>query len=343
MRVRPFIHSAPNAVTTLSEIKRVNDWAGSSEFLGVYAYATQSGVAAFELSLGAEFWQNTATRWLFGIDYGRTQPKALNYLLKQPNTEVKVHDATRVLQRNGFTPVRDFHAKTMFTSNVNAERYAMIAGSGNFSSNGLRMSVEAGITLQASTINEFSRTIRRASSLAETLWEDAIPAEDIIEAYTESWNAAFLPAETVGEIAPDGDDLPAAFWIEAGYVTKNRGPGRAGNQIDLPRGMNRYFGFHAPDNQPINSIIVVTFLTPSGDEVARNLRLGNNHMEKITLPIPETHGFDQYDGKVLLFDRQGTNFEMTALEVDDFEKAFSHKLLDVKLMNSGRRYGCFCE
>lgn len=62
-------------------------------------------------------------------------------------------------------------------------------------------------------------------------------------------------------------------------------------------------------------------------------------MEKITLPIPETHGFDLYDGKVLVFQRTEQGFRMSALEATDFEAAFGDRLSVVMTMGSGRRYG----
>ena len=108
----------------------------------------------------------------------------------------------------------------------------------------------------------------------------------------------------------------------------------------MPRGMNRYFGFDAPDDLPVNSVIGnLTFEPPFGGPVSNNLRLGNNMMEKVSLPIPETHGFDMYDGKVLVFSPVNGRFRMWALEADDFESAFGHKLAGIKVMGSGRRYG----
>ncbi len=62
-------------------------------------------------------------------------------------------------------------------------------------------------------------------------------------------------------------------------------------------------------------------------------------MEKISLPIPETHGFDIYDGKILVFERSHDTFIMNALEAADFEAAFGDRLDDVRVMGSGRRYG----
>ena len=230
--------------------------------------------------------------------------------------------------------------KAGFLINSSEARFGMVVGSGNFSSNGLRRAAECGASFQAGTALEFKKTFRSAFTAAETLWEAATPVEDIFYLYQQRWTeSAALEAAGVDTPVPDYDEVEI-FWIEAGYVTRNRGPNKPGNQIDMPRGMNRYFGFNAPENLPVNSIIGnVTFEPPAGGRVSNNLRLGNNMMEKISLPIPETHGFDIYDGKFLVFSPQNGRFRMWALEAADFEAAFGHRLAAVRVMGSGRRYG----
>ena len=336
-----FIHSDNLSPTTLSEIGRVCGWVAPNDFLGAFAYATQSGVASFELEFGDAFWANTSSRWLFGIDYGRTQPEALRRLSQQENSEIRVVDGAWVLEQAGFVPRRDFHAKLSLISNSVDVRYGMVVGSGNFSSNGLRKSVEAGASFLCANENDYNETLAASVAIAQSLWDEATPLDSVLTIYEERWAESFagnahVDQEDGGEI--DGpEDL---FWIEAGYVTKNRGPNAAGNQIDLPRGMSRYFGFDPDDNLPVNSTIgEVTFLTPVGISVTRNIRLGNNHMEKITLPIPETHGIDIYDGKIIVFQRSVAGFLIRALEFDDFGKAFGERLSAVRVMGSGRRYG----
>jgi hypothetical protein len=340
MKIQAFVQSTAGQPSTLDELVRVHEWAGTEAFLGLYAYATQSGAAAFDLRFGDDFWENTPSRWLFGIDYGRTQPQALRFMLEQPNADVRIHDGTWVLDSGGFLPRRDFHMKAGFLTNPTDSRFGMVVGSGNFSSNGLRKATECGASLLAKTSDEYKRTFRSAFRSAEALWDDATPAEDILEQYDERWkNSAPLKPATAEVVDPDYDDVEI-FWIEAGYVTRNRGADKPGNQIDMPRGMNRYFGFNAPDNLPANSVIGnVTFKPPAGGQVSNNLRLGNNLMEKISLPIPETHGFDIYDGKVLVFAPKNGVFRMWALEAADFEATFAHRLAAVRVMGSGRRYG----
>ena len=92
MSVDLFFHESPDATTTLSEIGRLYDLVEPTMCFGLYAYATQSGLAAFDLAFGSDFWETTESKWLFGIDYGRTQPTALQRLCEKPNVEAKIYD-----------------------------------------------------------------------------------------------------------------------------------------------------------------------------------------------------------------------------------------------------------
>ena len=345
MNLTGFLHGDNEQPTTLAEMKRVYDSVVPNDFLGLYAYATQSGVSAFDLAFGGDFWSTTPSRWLFGIDYGRTQPQAIRSICEKPNTEVRIHDGDWIVGMNGFIPRRDFHAKSSFLLNEKEASAGVVIGSGNFSSNGLRKSIEAGVSVEFSDPSEVAETIGQAIKSANALWESATPVDTILAAYEASWsNSFFRNVENAPDDAEEDLEGVEMFWIEAGYITKNRGPDRPGNQIDFPRGMCRYFGFSPPADLERNSVIgTVTFSPPSGENVSQNLRLGNNLMEKISLPIPETHGFDIYDGKILVFQRENDAFVMRALEADDFESAFGDRLAGVRVMNSGRRYGCIVE
>jgi hypothetical protein len=341
LNLKTFLHRDADAPTTISEIKHVHGQVETKDFLGLYAYATHSGVALFDLELGGDFWEATPSRWVFGLDYGRTQPQALRLMSSKENVEIRIYDGAWVVNQNGFVPRRDFHAKMAILINQEDDLSGMVVGSGNFSSNGLRKSVEAGASIFIKDSNEFNSILRPALELTDLIWEQATPVAEVLDVYEERWSTSFFRRV---EENPPADEAhygeKEIFWIEAGYVTKNRGPKRPGNQIDFPRGMARYFGFNPPNDLPANSIIgQVVFEAPIGEPVSRNLRLGNNMMEKISLPIPETHGFDIYDGKILVFQRAEGRFAMRALEADDFETAFGDRLAEVRVMGSGRRYG----
>jgi hypothetical protein len=342
MDLSAFLHGDVNSPTTMSEIQRLHNQISTTDFLGLYAYATQSGAALFDLALGGTFWAATSSRWLFGIDYGRTQPQALRLMCSRQNAEIRIHDGLYVLEQSGFIPRRDFHCKMAMLMNPESELSGMVVGSGNFSSNGLRKSVEGGASVHTHGIDEFNTLLRPMVVAANKLWDMATPVGEILDGYEERWSTSFYRGVTETQPAVDVDyGARHLFWIEAGYVTKNRGPHRPGNQIDFPRGMSRYFGFTPPADLPVNSVIgPVVFEPPMGAPVTYNLRLGNNMMEKMSLPIPETHGFDIYDGKILVFERNNDgHFAMRALEADDFETAFGDRLAEVRVMGSGRRYG----
>lgn len=333
-----FTHDTKSNISTLSELLRVYGAVSPDKFFGCYAYATQSGFRSFELAVGAKFWSSTSTRWLFGIDYGRTDPRALREIAGRENAAVRIFDGTWVVAQEGFSPRRDFHAKLAIMQNSKAEKSGMVLGSGNFSYNGLRRSVEAGATFIAETKHQFKELVSPVMSPFEELWNSATPLADVLDKYETLKSKAAHESDLK---RPKGHKVgDGKFWIEAGYVTKNRGPDKPGNQIFFPNGFRQFFGFKIKSSVKKSDIIgSVTFSTDIGDSVTNNLRLNHNGMEKISLPMPETHGFGVYDGKVLVFERSGSEFVMNAYETIEFETLFGSRLVDVMKMSGGRRYG----
>jgi len=130
----------------------------------------------------------------------------------------------------------------------------------------------------------------------------------------------------------------SAFWIEAGHVTKNRGTDRPGNQIFAPSGFRRFFGLNKAKSGS-TLIGTITFETLVGPTVTKNYRENDNAMEKLALPFPEQHGFGVYDGKVMIFQSSASGFLTSAIEFDEFETVYGHRLANVKTMAGGRRFG----
>lgn len=333
-----FAHDAKLSLTTMTEILRIYSALSPDRFFGCYAYATQSGFRAFELSVGSKFWHSTASRWLFGIDYGRTDPRALREIADRANTDVRIFDGAWVVKQEGFFPRRDFHAKAAFMEDAAAKTSGVVLGSGNFSYNGLTRSVEAGVALIARSEDESKATIFPVIKTFEHLWDTSTPLTDVLAKY-ELRRAQYAAAADYRQSKKPKKAIKA-FWIEAGYVTKNRGEDRPGNQIFFPRGFRKFFGFPQKQHERKNSVIgQVTLTTLVGPPVTNNLRLNRNGMEKMSLPVPETHGFGVYDGKILVFEPAGSSFRMSAFESIEFEELYGRRLVDVKRMNGGRRYG----
>lgn len=331
-----FAHDVAAGTTTLSEIARVRSAVSADRFFGCFAYATQSGFRVFELSVGEEFWISTRSRWLFGIDYGRTDPRALREIAERANSEVRIYDGRYVVDQDGFIPRRDFHPKAAMIENTASGAQGLVLGSGNFSYNGLQRSVEAGSAVVAPTKPEIDEHIEPVSSAFETLWKTACPLNDIIDLYETRLAALTSSRDTKRAIRSKGQ--LKEFWIEAGYVTKNRGEHRPGNQIFAPNGFRRFFGLGAiKDGSTL--IGTISFETQTGPRVTRNYRENDNGMEKLTLPMPEQHGFGVYDGKVLIFEPKGNRFFLTAVELGDFEWVYGHRLANIEKMSGGRRFG----
>lgn len=333
-----FAHNTNLDPTTMSELLRVYGALSPDQFFGCYAYATQSGFRAFELAIGKDFWLKTSSRWLFGIDYGRTDPRALRAIAQNKNAEVRIFDGVWVVAQDGFLPRRDFHAKVAIMDNTKTEASGLVLGSGNFSYNGLKRSVEAGATFVTNSANERKHQISPVKQTFEELWTQSSSLKSVLDEY-ERRKAKLVAASDSRKTRKPGNNIKA-FWIEAGYVTKNRGDDHPGNQIFFPKGFRSYFGFSSRENEAKNTVIGdVTLKTLVGPLSTNNLRLNRNGMEKMSLPIPETHGIGVYDGKVLVFEPAGTSFLMRAFEAIEFETLFGHRLADIKLMNGGRRYG----
>jgi HKD family nuclease len=340
MRIRPFLQR--EGLTTLDEIERLIDTIQPTEGIFCFAYATVSGCAEFQRRVGDTFWESVSTRWLVGIDYGRSQPAAFDFLSNKNNSSVRVFNGDVVVEREGFFPQRDFHMKACILRNLTEHQTGALIGSANFSRNGLSASIECGVSLIAANEDEHNRIMRPTYRRIRQAWNQGTPLAAILERYRQLWEPTQTDTsgpESEAEEAADPTDFER-FWIDVGYVTRNRGPERPGNQIDMPRGTHEFFGFAPPANLPANSTIGEIVFVGQGNPVARNLRLGNNLMEKITLPLPENYPFGAYDGKVLEFRRVVGGFEIDAFEQSDFRRLLqTSSRCAVNHMGSGRPYG----
>lgn len=325
-----------SGTTTLSEIARVRLAISADEFFGCFAYATQSGFRIFELSVGEDFWLKTKSRWLFGIDYGRTDPRALREIAARANTEVRIFDGRFVVDRSGFSPRRDFHSKVAMMRNATTKVHGVVLGSGNFSNNGLRRSVEAGAAVISKNKAHLDEHITPIRSVFEELWKGACPFDDIVDSYEDRLTALISSRDAARPDKASG--LYRGFWIQAGYVTKNRGHDKPGNQIFAPSGFRKFFGLKKGKNTS-TQIGAITFETEVGPNVTKNYRENDNGMEKLALPKPEDHGFGVYDGKVLVFERKAKTFLVSAVELEEFDLVYGHRVANVRKMTGGRRFG----
>ncbi len=304
---------------------------------GAFAYITDSGAAQVATHLSTLLDTSRHCRWVFGFDYGRSHPTAIRKLAEIGQSEIRIYDGDYVVQSNGFVPRISYHLKTALTQLDNGYPCKQIIGSGNLSASGLLSGIEAGCLIDYSQVNqEYGNTLL---STLEELWEDSAPLERVIDEYERQYVVVSRPKVSFVDDS-GGTEATRLFWIDVGYVTKNRGADKPGNQFDLPKGSHTYLGLPEVPDPVLNSVLgKLKIQTPIGDAVERTLRYGNNAMEKLTLPIPERYGYQCYDGKILTFRVDSNEVRLETFEHDDFFRAYGSYIDAFYEMQSGRRYG----
>jgi hypothetical protein len=135
------------------------------------------------------------------------------------------------------------------------------------------------------------------------------------------------------------------FWIEAGALGGNLGPGKPGNQLDMTRYTRVFFGFPAIDIA-LNKIIGhVTLIWNDKAYRERTIKFGNNGMDKLNVPPAGDYGPLFYKNKAFLFTRNvDGSFLFNVDENEDFAKwrKLSKELNAYYTMSpSGREWGLF--
>lgn len=276
--------------------------------------------------LGQLQWHACRKSFLTSFDYGLTDPSALDFLSKMPNSQVYIANPG-VKAEQGFRPAEAFHPKLFLFDGPDAVGY--VVGSANLTQAALISNTEvvsAGREPPANCVwnDVWSELMRGASPLTD----------DLLKAYREKWaapklrpidpdlqpappiiqptsKAVFWDAVTRGRINPA---LFEHFWVEAGSMPS----GGSHNQLEIPRGANRFFGFnHTVYGDEHITIGHPAFTIRDRRWTDRPLTWhGNNKMERINLPTQSQGGFEYRDTAVL-FRRHSKGFEIHVAPWDD--------------------------
>lgn len=104
------------------------------------------------------------------------------------------------------------------------------------------------------------------------------------------------------------------FWIEVDRLYENRGPGKAGNQLDCMKGTRAFFGFDYKDIDQVpqhTKLGEVIMRYGSKSLTSRSVWFAHNSMDKVHLPVPDRYGPTTYDGQTVHFERLGSRFIVT--------------------------------
>jgi HKD family nuclease len=96
------------------------------------AYASRRGVSELSVALTSSRWLSAGKRWLVSMDFGRTEPAALDALAALPNSEVRVPNGRDVIASQSLQPKITFHTKAyLFRLAGHNCPVAVIIGSAN--------------------------------------------------------------------------------------------------------------------------------------------------------------------------------------------------------------------
>jgi HKD family nuclease len=314
----------PYSRTTLDALQGILQ-SGEVEQLDIaVAYVTTSGAHDFlkrvSNTMGSA-WATVPKRWITSFDYCRTEPLALDYLLSVPNSSIRIHDAEFCLAHGG-APKVPFHPKA-FLIRTDQREYAL-AGSGNMSRSGLSRGIEAGLVVSVSRVAPAEPTGTAAIAGMRTWFSKAWRASTPLTApLLENYRQIFEHKDNLKTPVPTEDDVASTdtgrgalstkdllrlrvcrhFWIDAGNITKNRGPQLPGNQLMMKRLSRVFFGFSS-NSVPENTHIGDVEVSFNGVQNASfSLTYSDNKMDKLVLPIPSVGGPPAYDNQYLLFER----------------------------------------
>jgi hypothetical protein len=339
-----------------------------THFDAAVAYSTNAGVDALVDALRlAPHWSDLAKRWLVGIDWCRSEPIALERLSFLPHSAVRVFDGEVVVARRQCVPVLPFHPKTFILHSDGA--VGVICGSGNLSRNGLTLGHEVGSLVAAiRPLGNHEQAIWNSCEAVitwfEQVWRGATPLNRVLAAYRRQYERVphlKAPTPTDEDVAPRSaggrrglspDQLRQLracryFWIEAGNLHENRGPGQPGNQLMLSRMMRVFFGFPARDLPQDTYIGEVSIEYGGHRRDDCSLRFSNNSMDVLTLPLPGAEGPTKYDQETLLFEKvsdgRGFRFVLRLAAGGDKRqwRTRSQRVDGAYQMTSGREWGLF--
>lgn len=281
------------------------------------AYATHSGVAELDAALSdLQGWQKAKKRWLVGIDYCRSDPLALAHLSNLPKSKVRIFDGDFVASRKGCVPRNSYHPKVYLL--LGGNQSAAVVGSGNLSHTGLLQGIEAGASISETK----PVAIKDIQRWFESNWQTATSFKKIEEEYGRQHGSL---ENRLHPMAFEDDAVPQSasrahqlspselrklrvcrhLWIEAGNITRNRGPNRPGNQLMMKRNSRVFFGFEASDLERDTLVGYATIQFGDNAPKPCPLRFSNNWMDVLTLPVPGSEGPAEYDNQTLHFEQTG--------------------------------------
>jgi len=270
----------------------------TTELRCAVAYATYRGcerlLDRISTQMESDQWEEIPKSFIISLDFGLTDPSALQYLQGLSNSSVYIANPD-VVNRAGFRPIKAFHPKIyLFNSPQNNN---FVVGSANLTESALLTNTEV---VMSGTENPENSTWNDVWTM--TLNDAVLLSPDLLQLYRRRRRRQTIRIVNPDPAIPVPVRLPREnpilwnaltlgfipttythFWVEAGSMSS----GGSRNQLELPRGANQFFGFAHVDYE--NDHVTIGFPRLTVDE--RNWEdrpltwHGNNRMERITYQL----------------------------------------------------------
>ncbi|HAS8370657.1 TPA: hypothetical protein ACN32Y_004016 [Vibrio parahaemolyticus] len=309
------------------------------------AYATKTGcidlVESIINSVGESAWAECEKEFVISIDFGHTEPGALEFLKSLNNSSVFIANH-HLIEKGHLRPTSAYHPK-LYCFHYES-KIGIISGSANLTRAALSRNTEI---VQSSFFNNSDLNI-------DCLWQNSnvgtTPLTDeLLEKYKELRKQAkgieFKRAASSKDLnedtlyTPDSTEMPISsdeeseapwlwgeisradnafnpldyehFWIEAGSMSSSA----SHHQLELARGSNLFFGYAYQNFNSDGGAVILGNIKIKiknvlySDDNRKYKWHPNNMMERVNLPTYKMCGVD-YKHKCLLFKRHEDYFEL---------------------------------
>ncbi|WP_080422468.1 phospholipase D family protein [Burkholderia ubonensis] len=248
------------------------------------------------------------------FDFGLTEPQALRAWLELPNTRIFVSGAQQLMQRS-LIPQRAFHPKLYMFGSASGG-YNSLVGSANLTGRGLTVNIEAAWAQYGVPRADIDAVFALAQFETVELTGELLATYEAlrrVQPPPAGFNSEVQPVEPPR--LPPGELQQFRLAIECGqinpehfnamWVQGDALQGGSRNQLELPRGAHRFFGFNFGLYEYHSNLTIGHPIIRSGASIWGDRPLtwhGNNRMERMNLPTINQGGFD-YTGTAIMFRR----------------------------------------
>ncbi|MFN4282392.1 MAG: phospholipase D family protein [Alphaproteobacteria bacterium] len=316
--------------------------AGAVDIRVASAYVTLGGsnilLSAVANAVGSAAFAAMPKTLVTSFDFGLTEPQALLHWRALANASVFVSGAQRLAQ-GSLMPQRAFHPK-LYVFGRDPQTCSTLVGSANLTSRGFSVNTEAAWMQQGVPRADADAAFDKAR------FETTALTDELLAAYTALRQAQPPPPEIEQEAQPVAAPAPVvgaalplfrtaietgavnpatynAMWIHGEALQ-----GGSRNQLELPRGGHRFFGFSFTQYEYPHNLTIGEPVLRSGARVWNDRRLtwhGNNRMERMNLPTTTQSGFDYADTAVMFRRLTDGSFELIVTPWDsDLARSWRH-------------------